>query len=304
MFFNNREIASVLWLMPFVIWAMTKSEVRAAFRDVTRAFLKWQILVPFLAMIAYVSLVVWGLGAVGFWDVSAMKDTVLWMLGIASITLIRANKVGESGGFFRGAILDNLKLIAVLEFVSNAYTFSLWIELLLVPSLAFITMLKTVAGFKIKAESSYRVVDSLLGYMLALTGIVLIGIAIYRALYDLEGFVTIHNLRDFLLPVVLSSLYLPFVYAWALFLAYEHLFARIDIHNSDRKLAHHLKKLVLVAFHVKLWRLLQWAQRTPSLHIRNREDAAMLIKQPGASELDARKTLANGTKAPGHPKDS
>ena len=198
--------------------------------------------------------------------------------------LFRANKVAEVEGFFRDAILNNLKLIAVLEFVSNAYTFNLLIELLLVPSLTFIAMLKVVAEFKIKVESSYRVVDSLLGYVLAFTGVVLIGIAIYRAIYDLDGFVTIHNLRDFLLPVVLSGLYLPFVYAWALFLAYEHLFVRIDIHNGDRKLAHHLKKLVLVTFHVKLGGLLQWARRTSSLHISNREDAAMLVKKSGASE--------------------
>lgn len=282
--FNNREIASALWLLLFAIWVISKSEARAAFQPLIRAFLKWQILVPLLSMIAYVAIVVGGLGAIGFWDVSLMKDTVLWMLGFASIMLFRANKVDDREGFFRDAILNNLKLIAVLEFVSNAYTFSLWIELLLVPSLAFIAMLKTVVEFKVKAESSYRVVYSLLGYVLAFAGIVLIGIAIYRAIYDLDGFVTIHNLRDFLLPAVLSGLYLPFVYAWALFLAYEHLFVRIDIHNSDQKLACYLKKLVLVTFHVRLGSLLQWARWTSSLHVNNREDAAMLVKQSGASE--------------------
>lgn len=279
--FNNREIASALWLLLFLIWGITNSGVRAAFHNLIRAFLKWQILVPLLAMMAYVVLMVSGLGAIGFWDVSAMKDTVLWMLGFASIMLFRANKVDERESFFRNAILNNLKLIAMLEFVSNAYTFSLWIELLLVPLVAVIAIPKVFTELKVKAESSYRVVDSLLSYMLALTGLVLLGIAIYRAIYNLNGFVTIHNLRDFLLPVVLSCLYLPFVYAWALFLAYDHLFRRINVNNNDRKLARHLKKLVLMTFHVRLGRLLQWAQQTSSLHISNREDAAMLVKQPG-----------------------
>jgi hypothetical protein len=45
----------------------------------------------------------------------------------------------------------------------------------------------------------------------------------------------------------------------ALFLAYEYLFARIDVRNSDRKLANNLKKLVFVAFNIKIWRLLQRA---------------------------------------------
>jgi len=284
--FNSREIASALWLLLFIIWGITNSGVRASFQGVISALMKWGILLALLAMIAYVVLIVGGLRTIGFWDVSVTKDTMLWTLGFASIMLFRTNKMDEGGSFFRHAILDNLKLIAVLEFVSNAYTFSLWIELLLVPLLTFIIMLKTVSEFKIKAESSYRVVDSLLGYVLAFTVVVLTGIAIYRAIYDPNGFLTIHNLRDFLLPAVLSVLYLPFVYAWALFLAYERLFVCINIQNSDRNLARYFKKLVLITFNVKLWRLLQWTHQMSSFHINNRGDAAMLIKQSEDSELD------------------
>ena len=282
--FNNREIASAIWLLLFAIWMITKSGVREAFCTLINVFLKWQILVPLLTMIIYVVLVVGGLEAIGFWDISALKDTVFWMLGFASIMLFRANKVDERDGFFREAILNNLKLIAVLEFVSNAYTFSLWIELLLVPSLALIMMLKVVAESNAKTESKYKALDSLLGYILAFIGIVIITIAFYKAIYDHDQFVTIHNLRDFLLPVVLSVLYLPFVYVWALFLAYQYLFVRIDIHNRDKELARHLKKLVLVTFHVKLGRLLKWTRWTSSLHINDQEDATILVKQSGASE--------------------
>jgi len=276
--FNNREIASVICLLLFVIWGIINSRVRASFQGVINAFMKWKILLPLLAMIAYVVLIVVGLSAIGFWNVSMTKDTVLWMLGFASIMMFRATKVDKVEGFFRNAMLDNLKLIAVLEFILNVYTFSLWIELLLVSFLTFIMMLKTVSEFKIKAESSYRVVNSLLSYVLAFTVAGVIGIAIYRAIYDPDGFLTIYNLRDFLLPAVLSGLYLPFVYAWTLFMAYGYLFVRIDINNSDRNLVCYLKKLALVTFHVKLWRLLQWTRQMSSIHVNNREDAAMLVK--------------------------
>lgn len=276
--FNNREIASAIWLLLFGMWAITNSGVRASFRDVIRSFLKWQIIIPLVAMGVYVVVVVGCLCTIGFWDVSAMKDTVFWTLGFASIMLFRANEVDKRYGFFRNAILDNLKLIAVLEFILNTYTFSLWIELLLVPSVTLIIMLKAVSEFKVKLESRYKAVDSFLGSVLALIGIVLISTTIHSAINDLGGFMTIHNLRDFLLPAVLSGLYLPFIYAWALYLAYEVLFVRIDIFNSDRNLALYLKKVVLLTFHVKLWRLLQWARQAPGLHASSQEDAAMLVK--------------------------
>lgn len=285
--FNNREIASAIWLIIFAIFIVLKGKRRSTFRSLSglgRNFFRLVIIVPILSMILYMVIWVFVLGIIGFWDVSALKDTVFWIFGVAVIIMFRADEIDKKEGFFKDVILDNLKLIAVLEFISNAYTFSLWIELLLVPSLTIIVMLKTVAEFKVKTESSYRLVDSLFGYILALTGIVLVVIAIYRAVYNFNEFATIYTLRDFLLPVVLSVLYLPFVYAWALFLAYDNLFRCINVHNNDRNLARHLKKSVLVTFHVRLWRLLQWFRQPNSLHINSREDSTALIKQPTAKK--------------------
>lgn len=112
-------------------------------------------------------------------------------------------------------------------------------------------------------------------------GLVLIGVALYRAVADVYAFATFQTLGDFLLPILLSALYLPFVYAWALFLAYEMLFARIGIHNQDRQLARYLKRRVLVTFHGRLWHLLRWSGGTPSLHVSSREEAKLLLGSDG-----------------------
>jgi hypothetical protein len=197
--FNNREISTAIWLMVFAIWAITKSGVRAALRNLIRSFLKWQILVPLLAMIVYIALMVWGLSATGFWDASAIKITVLWVFGSALIMLFLANEAQKKEGFFRKAILNNLTLIAVLEFVLNVYTFSLWIELLLVPSLTLIVMLKTVAELRVKVESSYKVVDSLLGYVLAFIGLGLLSLTICQVINYPDRFLTIYNLTRLLI---------------------------------------------------------------------------------------------------------
>jgi len=282
--FNNREISTAIWLMVFAIWAITKSGVRAALRNLIRSFLKWQILVPLLAMIVYIALMVWGLSATGFWDASAIKITVLWVFGSALIMLFLANEAQKKEGFFRKAILNNLTLIAVLEFVLNVYTFSLWIELLLVPSLTLIVMLKTVAELRVKVESSYKVVDSLLGYVLAFIGLGLLSLTICQVINYPDRFLTIYNMRDFLLPVVLSSLFLPFLYIWALILTYEKIFVLINIFNEDRKLARYFKWLVLLNFHFRLWRLMKWRQQVSIRHVNSREDVVNLVKQSANKE--------------------
>lgn len=278
--FNDREIATAVWLVLFLAWTLTKSEIRSSFCDLLKALLKWKILVPLLSMFGYMALVIAGLEMLGFWDATATKDTVLWVLLVAMVLLFRANKAQKEGSFFKDTVFDNLKLIAVLEFVSNAHTFSLPVELIIVPVFTFVAMLKAVTEFKREAEPHYEAADKLLGYLLVIAGSTLIGIAVWKVLRDIDGFATVQTLRDFLLPVVLSALYLPFVYIWALFLAYENVFVRIGIANKDRELTMHLKKMVLMSFHLNLKKLVQWSQCVSNLHIESRCDAAELISNP------------------------
>jgi len=279
--FNNREIAIAMWLALFFAWTFTKSEIRSSFRSLLNAFLKRQILIPLLAMFGYMALVIAGLKMLGFWDATAIKDTVLWVLLVATVLLFRVNKTQKENSFFRDAVFDNLKLIAVLEFVSNAYTFSLPLELIIVPVVTFLVMLKAVTEFKRETEQQYEAADKLLTYLLTITGYILIGATVWKALRDIDGFATAQTLRDFLLPVVLSTLYLPFVYIWALFLVYENVFVRINIANkNDQILALHLKKLVLRSFHLNLRKLMQWSQCASNLHIESRDDAIELVDNP------------------------
>ena len=64
--FNNREIATVIWLTPFAIWLLTKSNVRQSIVSLFRAFLNWKILSSIAAMALYTTAVVGVLYAVGF----------------------------------------------------------------------------------------------------------------------------------------------------------------------------------------------------------------------------------------------
>ena len=272
---NNREIATAIWLFLFLLFSMTRASVREAIGNLLKAFMGWQILLPHLLMVAYVLLVVLALRVVHFWDVSALKDTVIWVFGVGIVMLLRADKADES--FFKRAVLDNLKLLAVLEFISNAYTFGIVAELIIVPVLTFVAMTKAFAEVKAENEVDYRTANNVLGYVLSIAGLALIAIAFYKALKDVNNLATFHNLRDFLLPLLLTAFYLPFIYGWALFLAYDMVFVRIDIFNKDRRLARYLKKTVVTNFHIRLWRLIRWSKSVSHLGINNVSEAASLI---------------------------
>lgn len=76
--FNNREIATAIWIVLIFGWALFQPNVRTAFLGVIQAFFQPKILVFVGLMIIYVTAAVAGLYAVHFWNVALLKDTVLW----------------------------------------------------------------------------------------------------------------------------------------------------------------------------------------------------------------------------------
>src|SRR5262245_31441605 len=135
---NNREIATAIWLIIALLWALSISGVRRSIRDLLKTFLNVKIVVPFVAMLVYIFLMVTVFKKIGFWDVSATKDTILWTLGSAFATFFNLNKVSEDEHYFKNVILDNIKFILILEFILNFYSFSLAIELALIPIITLI----------------------------------------------------------------------------------------------------------------------------------------------------------------------
>jgi hypothetical protein len=226
---NNREIATITWISLFFLVAFFKRELRSSFRQFLGILFSRFVIILIGSMLAYVFLMVLTFRQIGFWDASAIKDTVVWIFGVAFVMLLNANKAGDDERYFRRIISDSIKLAVILEFIANMYTFSLSIELTIVPVITFLILLKTVAGLKPENKQ----VDNFIGYILGVIGTVLIVVTLYDVFVDLQGFATLRNLRDFLLPPVFTFALLPFIYGMALFMMYESLFNRIDYVNPE-----------------------------------------------------------------------
>ena len=196
------------------------------------------------------------------------------VLGGAVVMFFNANKANSDDHYFRKLASDNLKLVSILEFITNAYTFGLLAELLLVPLVTCLAMLKAVAGLK----AEYKKLDTLLGYVLGVIGLSLFAFAVYQAVIDLRGFTSLHSLRDFFLPPVLSLAFLPFVYGLALYATYENIFVRLDFFNKeDPELARYAKWKVLTSYRANLKGLNEWSKSVGILCFKNRSDVLALI---------------------------
>lgn len=272
--FNNREKAIVAWLLLFLVWVLLKKNTRASILGVIKVFFYKKIISVFLGMLVYTALIVVLFYKIGLWDVSLIKDTAFWILGSAFVLLINTNKATQNVSFFKEVVINALKLIVVLEFVINFYTFSFWVEMLLMPILVIVGGMSALAEVKPEYKQTKKLIDSIL----ATFGIFLIAYALSKVVSDYQSLTTLHNLRTFVLPPLLTVAYIPFLYLFALVMAYETLFVRLNIFVKDKELLSFAKRRILFLCHLNLGKLNGFAQGSAITQIINKRDIQEMIE--------------------------
>ena len=211
----------------------------------------------------------------------------------------------EDENSFWNATKDNFRVTAALEFVVVFYTFSLWAELIIVPVTTILIAMQVVA----EGKEDYKPVEKLLNSLLSLFGISLLIYATYRLVADFSNFTQPETLTDFSLPVLLSLLFLPFLFVVALYMNYEIVFVRLDFKIKDAKLRRYAKCTALFGFHVRTGLLRRWIRniqfKTPTSRselkasitrvkdLAAREKNPVVVPEQGWSPYRAGKFLAD-----------
>ena len=309
---NNREIAIGIWLLVVIGWGAWSASIRDAFGKVVLAFCSRKILIPFGLAVAYIVVVVVALSMAGLWSWGQLKNTILWSISVAAVALFRVPGIAEDEHYFRHAVRDSFKIIAVLEFVIGFYSFSLWIEILIVP---IATLLVAMQAFS-EGKDVYAPAPALIGWLLAALGIGIAAYALYMLVSDFGQFATAGTLTDFALPIVLTLLFLLFLYFLAIFVTYENAFIRLDLTFREPQLRRYAKRAALAGFHVRRQLLKRWLRniqsRTPLDRValkasiaqvkvleRREENPPVVPLSEGWSPYDARDFLIPDQLVPG-----
>lgn len=271
--FNNREISTMIWLLLALLWSLRHKNIRSSLIDLIKAFFKIKIIVSILAMVIYVAIIIQFLIKSNFWEVSMFKDTTWWFIGIGFVTLIEAVTKQGKKDFFKKLLLDSIKLVIILEFIVNLYSFSLITELFFVPIVTFLAMTLGYAQVKSEHAAAERILES----VLSIIGVGLIVYAGHSIFQNYPNLDTIGNLRNFLLPIILTFAFIPFFYLSALVSAYEQVLIRIDLfgHHSENK-AEAKRNLILLC-NINLWRLNSITEGIDILNVKTKKDIAELI---------------------------
>lgn len=250
-FFNNREKALIIWVLIVLVVLLIKKDIRPSFLALLKALLARKIVTVLLIMLVYIALVIFAAYSAHLWDISLLKDTILWVLGTAFIMFMNYDQTNKERKYFQKVVLDNVKLVALLAVADT--------------------------------KKEYKLVKNLLQFLLTGFGIFLIIFAFVHVAGDFKDFLTIENAKEFLLTPLLTVLFLAFVYFLALYATYEALFTRVDIllRDQNKELIRFTKRQILRAYLLNLKKLHTFSTNctTQLMAIENTSDVIRLTHQ-------------------------
>lgn len=107
-----------------------------------------------------------------------------------------------------------------------------------------------------KTKSEYEPVRKLFSFIVGVIGLLLIYFVSKNLIADYESLFTINNFLSLLTPILLSLLFLPFLYLVTLYTTYENLFVRFEILlKQNPEFIKPLKRKVLVTNNFNLSKL-------------------------------------------------
>ena len=281
--FNNRELATAFWLLVFAVWALRKTEIRKSIGRLFRAFWHFKIVSSVCLMLLYVTGMVALLAAISIWEVNLLKDTIVWFLVGAMAMMMRFATADDTDNIFRKILVDSIKVVILLEFLVNTYTFPLVIELILVPLLTFIAMIDVVASM----NEEHAIVAKLAKGIQMVAGFVILGIAANRTFADFQNLKSLDTFRSIVLAPLLSVLMLPFIYIMLVISKYELVFIRLNFGGEKtRRLKHYARRQIMIHAGLSLRRLqyLLTNHMVDLMHIEKESDVDSFLNQARSAD--------------------
>lgn len=240
--FNNREIAIGILLILLITFALTKKRFRKSIKSLLKTLLKIKIIIFILIIAGYGCAIVMLLITVNYWNLSLLKDTIIWYCLPGFIMTVKYVTSNDSGNLVKRIIVDNIELLVIFEFIVNFYVFPLLVEIFIIPIITFIVLLDVISTRDIK----YKNVSKFLRILQFLIGTSIFIYSTYHIIKDFNNFGNINTLKEFLLPFILTITFIPLICFMILYSRYESFFCRLDYYyKDDKKLRRYIKKSII-----------------------------------------------------------
>lgn len=258
---DNREIASLLWLGLAATWILSKRELRSGLRDIAGGLAQPAIASSLSAMCAYIVGLVKVATAIGLWDTSLLKATVVWAFGSGFVAFFNSTQAAFDSAFFRRLAISTIGITAFVEFFVNLYVLSLPAEIFLQFVIIVLSLMVAVA----RTKPEHRKTKILCEILLAGIGVALLHYTVREA-YGTWADADLRQMGlDFVVPIWLTLGFLPFVYGVSLYAGYDSAFRGINRATQNPRTRWRARLALAVVLTVRARKLNRfgwnWAER-------------------------------------------
>lgn len=267
--FSTRELATAFWtgiiLVAVGMAIVTNKKARKSFIEVLKCFFGRKIRMLWEIYFLYIGIITFLFSRLPIWESIYLKDIIIWTF-FSGLTICINAVAGEADEKYILKVLkDNIRFTMVTELLLSTFTFSFWVELIIIPITTVIVLFDTVAEHKSDAIAVHKLLQDVIAFagLCVILQTVRVGILEYRELN------VINTLVSFFIPIVYLLLVTPLEYAFELYSKYEMLFIQMHFKEPSDKMVRrkrHLKVIKVCGLSVKRIMLFQ-KQCIPRMYI-------------------------------------
>lgn len=244
--FSTRELATAFWVGAILIAVgmaiVTNKKIRQGFIGVLKCFFNRKLRKLWEIYFLYIGIITLMFSRSPIWKNIYLKDIILWTL-FSGLTICMNAVAGEADEKYISKVLkDNIRFTVVTEFLLSTFTFSFWVELIIIPITTVIVLFDTVAEHKSDAIAVHKLLQDMMAFagLCVILQTVRVGILEYRELN------VINTLVSFFIPIVYLLLVTPLEYAFELYSKYEMLFIQMHFKEPSDKMVQRKRHLKVI----------------------------------------------------------
>jgi hypothetical protein len=232
--FSSREIAMGIWIGVFFltlfILGVKSTNFRQSAFGVFRAGTNKYIILFFLIIVIYTLIWIRLSSTLPIWNWKYLKDIIFWVLFIGVPFCFNAVLVKKES-YFIEILKSSLGFIIFIEFLIGTFTFNLVTELILVPSATLLVLLNTVASM----DKTFKPVEKFLSFVQVILGFSVLYFSFKNAIHHYIEFKSIDLLITFSIPIIMTVIFLPLAYMFAIYSEYDLLFKLMKFRAPKEK---------------------------------------------------------------------
>ena len=242
--FSTRELATAFWtgiiLVAVGMAIVTNKKARKSFIEVLKCFFGRKIRTLWEIYLLYIGIITFLFSRLPIWESIYLKDIIIWTF-FSGLTICINAVAGEADEKYILKVLkDNIRFTMVTELLLSTFTFSFWVELIIIPITTVIVLFDTVAEHKSDAIAVHKLLQD----VIAFAGLCVILQTVRVGIQEYQELNVINTLVSFFIPIVYLLLVTPLEYAFELYSKYEMLFIQMHFKEPrDKKVKRkrHLK---------------------------------------------------------------